>query len=567
MYDFIFINSHRQNEMRTGAFCDWLGIYCLATFLDKNGYPARAFAGYAHGVEAVLEEAVENGVKAVGLSCDYGNRQEVFQLCRHIRLKYGLPVIIGGPQSIDLSENYLRESGCLAIVHGEGELPLLALAQYIVDGYGQLRDIPSLTFMENGVGISTLRGKPIKNLDNLPFIDSSLVLNKDFRKNTLTLITARGCPFRCAFCFEGSNTRGVRWRSVDNVMAEIRQSFREKPALKYILFVDDTFTLNASRLRKFVAALAEYRQERDFIWFAEAHPSTIVKHPELVGEMVEAGLANMQIGVESGISRILAAYNKKTTPAMLKEAVAICKQNGVPHLTANIIVGGAYETEKTLRESREFAAELLEIGKGMMEIHPVYFWPLPNTAMTNNPERFGMEILDPDSLTSLTDYPVVRCGDVTPYQITEAYQAFIEAMKAKRAELIPSLEPEWIKKIMDLAWRYPFTSCWVEDLVEIDRFRRYTALSHSGAIRESRAIAADELPNWHPQRVCQPIVKNGRFYAGDLEISEDIFEILKISSGRLTIAEAVAHCKIDIGEFLEKARFLEENLALGFCRY
>lgn len=567
MYDFLFINSHRQIEMRLGPFCDWLGIYCLATFLDKNGYPSRAFSGYTHEVEKILEDGVANGVKCVGLSCDYENRQEVFQLCRHIRQKYGLPVVIGGPQSIGLDENYLRESGCLAIMHGEGELPWLGLAQYIADGYGHLRDISALTFIENGVAMSTLRGKPIKNLDNLPFIDPTLVLNRDFRKNTLTLLTARGCPFRCSFCFEGGNTRGVRWRGVDNVMAEIRQAFSEKPSLKYILFADDTFTLNQGRLCEFVAALREYRKERDFIWFAEAHPATIVKHPEIVREMVDAGLANMQIGLESGIREILEAYNKKTTPEMLRETVAICREAGVPHLTANIIVGGAHETGETLVKSREFALELLEIGPGMMEINPVFFWPLPNTAMTTRPEFFGMEILDPDSLTSSTDYPVVRCGELTPHELTAALQTFKAAMGEKRAELIPTLEPEWIKKVMALAWRYPFTSCWVEDLVKIDRFRRYTALYDSGAIRESWKIPQDELPYWHPQRMCPPIVKNGCFYADDLEIPEDVFEVLKISSGRLGLADAAERVGLAIGEFMEKAEFLERNLALGFCRY
>lgn len=231
-------------------------------------------------------------------------------------------------------------------------------------------------FIEDGKAISTLRGKPIKNLDNLPFIDSSLVLNSDFRKNTLTLLTARGCPFRCAFCFEGGNTRGARWRSVDNVMAE-KQAFEEKPALKYILFADDTFTLNRERLRAFVAALSEYRKERDFIWFAEARPATIVRHPEIVAEMVTAGFANMRIGVESGNREALDAYNKKPTPDMIRRTVAICREDGVPHLTANIIVGGALETVSTLRRFRDFALELLEICRGRMELHPVFSGPSP----------------------------------------------------------------------------------------------------------------------------------------------------------------------------------------------
>lgn len=549
------------------SFCDWLGIYSLATFLDKNGYPSRAFAGYSHEVEKTLESETAEGIKAVGLSCDYENRFEVFQLCRHIRETYGLPVVIGGPQSIGLDERFLHESDCLAIVHGEGELPMLALAQYIVDGFGELKDIPGITYVENGVAKSNLRGKPIRNLDALPFIDASLALNKDFRRKTLTLLTARGCPFRCSFCYEGGNTRGVRWRSVENVIDEIRGAFTENPDLKYVLFADDTFTVNAGRLEKFIVALGNFRREKDFAWFAEAHPLTLVKHPDLVAGMVEAGLCNMQIGVESGNERVLQAYNKKTTPDLLREAVKICKNAGVPNLTANIIIGGAFESERTLKNSFEFALELTEIGRGMLDLHPVFFWPLPNTAMTTEPWRFGMEILDPESFTSVTDYPVVRCGDLQPPRLSEAHYEFNKIINKKRRELIPTLERQWILKIMEIAWRYPFHSGWVRDLMAIDRFRRYSSLTHTGAIKNSRDIPERELPNWRPQRTCTPRFANGKYYAGDLVIPEDLFSVFKISTGRLTVAEAAHFCRINLDEFIEKARRLESDLALGFCKY
>lgn len=567
MYDFLLINCHRQREVLNGLFCDWLGIYSLATFLDKNGYPARAFAGYAHEVEDLLAEEIPCGVKAVGLSCDFENQQEVLQLSRHIREKYGLPVIIGGPQSIGLDVEFLLESGCLAIVHGEGELPLLCLAQYIVDSYGSLLDIPSITFVEKGHACSTMRARPIQNLDALPFIDSSLVINRSFREHTLTLLTARGCPFRCAFCYEGSNTRGVRWRSVGNAIAEIRQAFAEKPGLKYILFGDDTFTVNAKRLRKFIAALTDLRNEFDFVWFAEAHPRTIIAHPELIEGMVAAGLANMQIGVESGNLETLRAYNKKTDPDLLREAVSICKQSGVPHLTANIIIGGAYETAASLVQSREFALELTETGMGMLDIHPVFFWPLPNTAMTMRPEKFGLELLDANSLTSVTDYPVVRCGNVGPDQLSEAHQEFEDAVAARRKELLTQLNTEWIRKIMALSWRYPFSSAWVRECLNIDRFRRYTYLSHTGAIRHSSEIPESEIAFWHPQRTCPPKMRDGQTYAGDSPVSPELFEILKAASGRMTVEQASAYCSISAEEFLARAKDLEELLALGFCKY
>lgn len=567
MYDVLFVNCHRQIERTPNIVGDWLGVFSLATFLDKNGYPSRAFSGYAHEVPNLLERETAKGIKILGLSCDYENRAEVLRISRFAREKYGLTIIIGGPQSIGLSYDFLRESGALAIVHGEGELPLLALAQYVIDGFGDLRQIAGITFMENGRGLSTLRGKPIKHLDNLPFIDPSLALNADFRAKTLTVLTARGCPFRCAFCYEGSATRGARWRSVANVMAEIRNALNEKPSLRYVLFGDDTFTLNAKRLENFIDELGRLREKRDFVWFAEAHPATIVRHPHLVEGMVKAGLANLQIGVESGAPEILKAYNKKTTPEMVEEAVRVCKSAGVPNVVANVIIGGAHETRETLVRSREFALRLLELGAGMFDIRGVYFWPLPNTAMTLNPARFGMEILDPESLTAVTDYPAVRCGDLSRADLVEAHRAFNEAVANKRKELLPALSVSWIKKIMALAWRYPFMSEWTRELIHNERVRKYTRLLNDGAIKNHADVAPEEISNWRPQRTCPPLLIGGQHYAGDLPIHPELFNIFVASTGRMTNAEAAAYCGLELAEFMAGAILLEENMALGFCEF
>ena len=120
---------------------------------------------------------------------------------------------------------------------------------------------------------------------------------------------------------------------------------------------------------------------------------------------------------------------------------------------------------------------------------------------------------------------------------------------------------------MWLAWRYPFSSAWVRECLNIERIRRYNSLSNTGAIKHSSEIPESEIVNWHPQRTCAPRYYEGQYYAGDLPLSAELFLIHKNSSGRMTVAEAARHCQLDIRDFLAKAKELEKKLALGFCKY
>lgn len=566
-YDLLLLNTHRQYDVSTGFQCDWLGIYQLAAWMEKNGYPARAFAGYAHEIVPLLERELPAGVGVVGFSCDYENQEEVAQLCRLVRERYGLPVIVGGPQAIALGKPFLEKSGANVIVRGEGEIPLLALMQFFIDGSGSLETIPGIVFLEHGGERRTPLPPPIMNLDSLPPIDPALVLDKRFRASTASILTARGCPFRCSFCYEGGNTRSVRWRSVKNVMDELRQALDANPSIHFVLFTDDTFTLNARRVRDFCEALAEYRSRRDFCWFAEAHPQTLLKHPDLVPLMVRAGLGSLQIGIESGNAHILKAYNKKTTPAMIREIVGMCLEANVPHLVGNIIVGGALETEASIAESREFGLQLLDTGAGMLELHAVHFWPLPFTAMTTRPEEFGMEVLDPGSKTAVTDYPVVRCGDLGPERLAEARDQMAKSFYERILSNALTLAPARIELVLRSWRRYGLHSAYVEPLLNVSRFRRYALLRENGAIVSSEEIPASEIGKWHPQRQCQPLAKAGKFFADDLAIDEEAFRVLVASAGRMTVSEAARHCGMEQERFLSVARQLENDMALAFCRY
>ncbi|WP_348980955.1 radical SAM protein [Desulfosporosinus sp. BG] len=138
-------------------------------------------------------------------------------------------------------------------------------------------------------------------------------------------------------------------------------------------------------------------------WFCEGRANFITKYPEIVPVMVEAGLIRIQIGIETGNQHILDAYNKNLRLEEIRETVRICAEADVLSIVGNFIVGGAHENWETVKNSRKFAEELLEIGKGRLELTTTIYTPYPGTPMNDHPEAFGLKMLDPDCETGPGD--------------------------------------------------------------------------------------------------------------------------------------------------------------------
>lgn len=567
MPDLLLVNCHRKRDVESSGFCDWLGVHLLAAYMEECGYTSRVFAGYTHEAVQTLASEIPNNVKVVGFTVDYDNWPEVARLSRMVIERYNIPVFVGGPQAVALGADFLRKSGAIAIIRGEGEKPLLGLMQYIIDDCGSLAEIPGLVYLENGEEKITPLPAPITNLDALPFINPDLALDRHFRNKFATVITARGCPFKCAFCYEGANTRTVRWRSVGNVMAELEQILFKSPHIKFVLFVDDTFTLNKKRITEFCRELASLRSKRDFCWFAEAHAATITRHPEIMPMMVESGLGSLQIGVESGSGEVLSAYNKKTSPQMLKEAVRICHEANVPHMVGNIIVGGALETRETFAESRKAALELLEIGPGMLELRAIFFWPLPNTAMTRNPAAYGLRIDDPQSFTSMYDYPTAACGNLEPAELSRMRESLDSDLTARMKELCRKLPLERVMLNLEYYIRYGVTTFYGRELYGITRFRRAADLRESGVVAPFENIPPERIWDYYPQRFSVPVCRDGICYADNTPVSESEYRVLLYAAGKLTCAEAARKCGMEQPEYLEIVRKLEADLRLGLAEY
>ena len=437
--DIIFLNLHRKYLDYIPSYGGFLGIYILSAWVNANGYTGQGFAGTLHQGRIIVDNlCLKKQTEIIGLYCDYANVTENIWLTRYVKEKYGIPVILGGPQATSLGEDFLRKSGCDAIAFYEGELTVMELMNYFLDGTGSLADIKGIAYLdEDGVfHKNPLRGV-IHNLDAIPFIDEDcyLIPRKDWTE--ISIMTGRGCPFRCAFCHEGAGAKAVRYRSVDNVLQEIESNLKRMPPdqERLLLFTDDTFTLKPDRVKQICAGLKEFRKTYSFSWFCEAHAGMLRRCPDMIKDLAEAGCGRIQLGIEAGTAGVLRAYRKNITPDDIREVVIKCRDAGIPQIFGNIIVGGALFSGEIFEEDLKFGEEILTLGQGALELGVVSYWPLPETELTRNAASYGIRITDPDFVTTVDDFPQTENAEFDVWGIN----ACVQKMRRKFQEVMVNM--------------------------------------------------------------------------------------------------------------------------------
>lgn len=389
-YELLLMNLMRGVTEKMPHVEECLGQHIIAAYLQQHHFRARVYSGDSSAAKQVIDfEVKHHGVTVVGFYVGSDNVVMIGNLIRWIKKQYPVKVVVGGPEAAALEKTFLQRTGCDYIIVGEGEVPMLQLLSYLEDGIGTLADVPSLRYLEKDTYHTNPLAPLIMDLDSLPYPKRENSLQMDYRmRRSIGILTGRGCPFHCAFCYEGAASKNVRFRSVEHVMEEIDYVRSFNHGLQHVNIFDDTFTLNKERLLRFCREM----RKRGLTWTCEGHVSCLYQDPELIPMMIESGLIAIQLGIESGSQRVLDAYHKTITPEMSLEVVRQCKEAGIMSVEGNYIIGGARESWETLQESLSHAKKLLEVGRGIMELNTIYLAPYHGTPIAKAPEQYGLKL-------------------------------------------------------------------------------------------------------------------------------------------------------------------------------
>ncbi|MCL6505952.1 MAG: B12-binding domain-containing radical SAM protein [Bryobacteraceae bacterium] len=309
-----------------------LGLLYLSSYLRRKGFAVEVYDTTFGTREELFRLLETEGPAVLGLSGNLLTRKNVIEIAQRAR-RAGWIVVLGGPEPANYPREYL-EAGAHVIVEGEGEATLeevlLALRGR---GSDALEQVPGLWFRDSGGRIVRTAPRPlIADLDSLPWPDRERV---DLRRylqvwrehhgaGSLSLITARGCPYHCRWCSHSVFGKTHRRRSPEDVAAEVEWLLkRYQPDMLW--YADDVFTIHPSWILRFAELMGQRRLRVPFECITRADRL----NPQLADALAELGCFRVWIGSESGSQRILDAMERGVRVEQVREAIGLCRQRGI----------------------------------------------------------------------------------------------------------------------------------------------------------------------------------------------------------------------------------------------
>lgn len=272
------------------------------------------------------------------------------------RVDEEIMIVLGGPHVNIYPNETISIPEIDYIVLGEGEVPFTELIQNM-ENTQKLKKIRGLVFKEGEKIVNTGSRELIDDLDIIPFPARHLTSYKKYysllakRSPVTTMMTSRGCPYKCLFCDRPHLGKKFRARSAGNVVDEMEECV--DMGIKEFFLYDDTFTINRQR----VLDICDEIVNRGLDVGVDIRTRVDNVNKELLEKLREAGCERIHYGVESGNPEILKVLRKGITIEQARKAFKMTKEVGIKTL-AYFMIGSPRETKSQILETIEFAKKL-----------------------------------------------------------------------------------------------------------------------------------------------------------------------------------------------------------------
>jgi anaerobic magnesium-protoporphyrin IX monomethyl ester cyclase len=322
-----------------------LGLLYISAHLKAKGFAVDVFDSTFGDTGAFDDRLAATKPPVVGIYTNLMTRRNVLDLIKRCRGS-GAFVLLGGPDPANHAERYLA-NGADAVAIGEGERTTEELLKALGEGgVDALRDVQGLVYRgSDGRTQRTGARETIRDLDAQPFPDRDAIDTERYVETwrthhgmgSVSLITARGCPYTCTWCSHAVYGYTHRRRSPENVADEVEEILsRYRPDMLW--YADDVFTIHRTWLMNYAAELQRRGIRVPF--------ETISREDRLdegvVATLARMGCTRLWVGAESGSQRILDAMKRRTDRERVPEVVAMLQGHGIQ---AGMFIMLGYEGE------------------------------------------------------------------------------------------------------------------------------------------------------------------------------------------------------------------------------
>jgi len=401
-----------------------LNLAYISAVAEKQGHEAMIIDGEAErmSLEKMVSKTEEFNPDLIGITATTPFFHIVVDLAKKIKqsqkLKYA-PIVLGGSHITVLGKDGFKDCFDYGFLgEAENSFPLF-LDRF--QGGGDISDVRGMLYRNNGEVRSTGYAESVSDVDSLPFPARHLLKMDKYKMGTLegikkfaTVMTTRGCPFKCIFCSTKVFGSNVRRHSPERVVEEIKYC-ADNYGTEHFMFLDDTLTLS----RKLID------RERLGITFEGSTRADLVDE-ELIARMRNSGLIRISFGLESVDENIRITMKKQVPLESYETANKLTNKYGIETLNS-CMIGLPGESVETIRATLRFLRKSREIKQANISIAV----PYPGTElyeMAKNGEH-GLK-LEIDDFSKFRRYnsAVMQVGDLSPEALIDLQKEAIASI-------------------------------------------------------------------------------------------------------------------------------------------
>ncbi|MFQ5685056.1 MAG: B12-binding domain-containing radical SAM protein [Candidatus Scalindua sp.] len=346
------------------GFLPPLGLLYLATYLKKySNFDVKIIDCNVDSISHndLPKLIIDFNPDIVGISSMTHFLVDAYKIAAAVKnISNKVITVIGGPHTTIYPITTLENPNVDYTIKGEGELAFYKLVLALQKGVAEeelssIKGIATKFLQRKGAKDTDIELIRIPDLDTLPIPDRTLLPYKKYysvlshSSNIATMITTRGCPYRCIYC----DRMGKKYRSTsaEYVLDEIESIL--SLGIREIFFHDDTFNIEKKRVVDICEAILDKKLK--FKWDARARINCADYNQLLL--MKRAGCSRISFGVESGNPNVLRNLRKGITLEQVEDVFKWCKELGISSL-ADFMIGSPGETMKEIQDTIKFAKRL-----------------------------------------------------------------------------------------------------------------------------------------------------------------------------------------------------------------
>ena len=325
---FLALDREEQRVMRPHPP---LGLLYLSSYLKQRGIDVGVFDATFRSPEDFADCVQRKKPPVVGIAVNLMTKRNALRMVK-IAKRSGARVVVGGPDPPYYANEYLA-AGADVVVIGEGERTLHDLLGKLTSTGSDLSGIAGIAFRAaDDLVVRTAPRALMPDLDEQPFPDRDAVdlpayLNAWRERHgvgTVSLITARGCPYTCTWCSRSVFGETHRRRSVGRVADEV-EAIVDRYHPERLWYADDVFAIHRGWTLAYAAELERRRLRLPFECISRAERID----DDVADALVSLGCFRVWIGSESGSQRILDAMKRRVEVDRVRETAARLQRRGI----------------------------------------------------------------------------------------------------------------------------------------------------------------------------------------------------------------------------------------------